>query len=186
MELRLPLLPEPSPDDANLVAAMAEGDRAALAALYECYSGVMLAVGVRILRDLSEAEELLHEVFVEAFRAAGAYDRARGSVRTWLTLRMRSRCLDRVKSAGRSRRVGLDDVAPARMVAPVESGTGDERRVTEALAALPPDQRIVLELGYFEGLSSTEIAARLGVPVGTVKSRTAAALARLRVTMGVT
>lgn len=163
---------------------MADGDRSALAALYQSYSDVMLAVGVRILRDRSEAEELLHEVFVEAFRAAAAYDRARGSVRTWLTLRMRSRCLDRVKSAGRSRRVGLDDVAPARMVAPVETGSGDERRVAEALAALPPDQRAVLELAYFEGLSSTEIAARLGVPVGTVKSRTAAALGRLRVAMG--
>lgn len=186
LERRLTLLPPPTLEDAELVAAMADGDRSALASLYTNYAGVMLAIGVRILRDRSEAEELLHEVFVEAFRAASAYDPRRGSVRTWLTLRMRSRCLDRVKSAGRSRRVALDDVAPARMVAPAETGSGDERRVAEALAALPPDQRTALELAYFEGLSSTEIAARLGVPVGTVKSRTAAAIARLRVAMGAT
>ncbi len=170
--------------DSELVTAMAEGDRSALAELYGRYSGLMLAIGVRVLRERREAEEVLHDAFVEAFRSAAGYDPARGSVRTWLLVRMRSRSLDRVKSAGRSRRVALDELALARLPAPAEGSTGDERRVAEALVQLPRDQRVVIELAYFDGLSSTEIAARLGVPVGTVKSRTAAALGKLRTAWG--
>ncbi len=172
------------PDDGVLVASMALGDRRALGDLYDRYAPLCLAVGRRILGDQAESEEVMHEVFVEAFRAAATYQQERGSVRTWLTLRMRSRCLDRVKSAGRSRRVGLEDVAPGRMVAPAVGATGDERRVAEVLLTLPPDQRLVIELAYFDGLSSSEIAERVGVPLGTVKSRTAAALAKLRAAMG--
>ncbi len=175
---------QPEPADAELVAAMAEGDRSAFATLYGRYAGVMLAVGVRVLRERREAEEVLHDVFLEAFRAAAAYEPSRGSVRTWLLLRMRSRSLDRVKSAGRSRRVSLDELTLARLPMPVGTASGDERRVAEVLVQLPRDQRVVIELAYFDGLSSTEIAARIGVPVGTVKSRTAAALARLRTAMG--
>ncbi len=172
------------PDDGVLVASMALGDRRALGELYDRYAPLCLAVGRRILRDQAESEEVMHEVFVEAFRAAATYQRERGSVRTWLGLRMRSRCLDRVKSAGRSRRVGLDDVAPGRMVAPSTGASGDERRIADVLATLPPDQRLVIELAYFDGLSSSEIAERVGVPLGTVKSRTAAALAKLRAALG--
>jgi RNA polymerase sigma-70 factor, ECF subfamily len=172
------------PEDAALVAEMVEGNRAALATLYSRYSGLMLAVGVRVLRDRGEAEEVLHDVFVEAFRSADSYDARRGSVRTWLLVRMRSRSLDRVKSAGRARRVSLDEQALARLPSPEKSGTGDERRIAEVLVQLPRDQRLVVELAYFDGLSSSEIAARLGVPIGTVKSRTAAALSKLRSAMG--
>src|SRR5688572_30117813 len=90
-------------DDVDLVIAVAEGDREALALVYDRHSGPMLAVGVRIVRDRGEAEEILHDVFLEAWKRAGDYDPSRGTVRTWLMLRMRSRCLDYVKSAGRSR-----------------------------------------------------------------------------------
>jgi len=171
-------------EDVVLVQAMAAGDREALAELYRRYASVMLGVGCRILRDRAEAEEVAHEVWVEAFHAARAYEAGRGSPRTWLLVRMRSRSLDRVKSAGRSRRCGLDELEPHRLIAPAAGLSGDERRLAEALVALPPDQRVVLELAYFDGLSSTEIATRLGVPVGTVKSRTAAALGKLRGALG--
>ena len=137
-----------------------------------------------MLRERREAEEVLHDVFVEAFRSAGAYDASRGSVRTWLLLRMRSRSLDRVKSAGRSRRVSLEESSLARIPAAGTPGSGDERRIAEVLVQLPRDQRIVIELSYFDGLSSSEIAERLGVPLGTVKSRTAAALTKLRAALG--
>lgn len=168
-------------DDVELVIAAAAGERPALAALYDRHAGVMLALGVRILRDRGEAEEVLHDVFLEAWKRAGDYDPSRGSVRTWLTLRMRSRCLDLVKSAGRSRTraagASLEGVAGS---AEPEASGPDRTKVRGALAALPDDQRTILELGYFGGLSCSEMAEELGIPIGTVKSRLHAALTKLR------
>lgn len=165
------------PGDPDLVAALVAGDREALGTLYARHGGTLLAVAVRVLGDVAEAEEVVHEVFVEAWRLAEQYDPRRGSVRAWLVTRARSRALDRAKTPARSRRSDLDAVAEPAEPAPA---TFDGGRVHRALAALTAPQREVLELGYFEGLSSTEISARLGVPVGTVKSRVAAGLQRLR------
>jgi RNA polymerase sigma-70 factor (ECF subfamily) len=172
--------------DGALVVAIAGGDRKALARLYHRYAASLMAVAQRILGDRREAEDLLHDVFLEVWRHASHYDAARGTVRAWLLMRMRSRSLDRRKSAGFSRSVPLEErrteePAPTRddpALAP------DRSRVRRALAELPDEHRVVLELGYFEGLSSSEIAARLELPVGTVKSRVAAALARLRAGLG--
>ncbi len=170
------------PDDTALVIAVARGQRDALAALYDRYAGVMLGLGLKLLRDRGEAQEILHDVFLEAWKRAGDYDPSRGSVRTWLMLRMRSRCLDRIKSAGRSRTSSAGDdleryvgSEPARAAVAV-----DASRVHGALAALPDEQRVILELGYFSGLSCSEIADHEGIPIGTVKSRLHAALKKLR------
>jgi RNA polymerase sigma-70 factor (ECF subfamily) len=169
--------------DALLVRGIAEGDRQALARLYDRYAGHMLALGQRILGERREAEDLLHDVFLEVWRQAGAYDAERGSVRAWLLMRMRSRALDRRKAAGFARVVSLEE---RRLPEPASPGgedpllAPDREAVRRALSALPTEQRQVLELGYFEGLSSSEIAERIGAPIGTVKSRVAAALARLR------
>ena len=167
-------------EDAGLVKAIAAGDRKALAQLYGRFAPCMTALAQRILGERREAEDLLHDVFLEVWRQAAQFDPERGTVRAWLLMRMRSRSLDRRKSAGFSRVVSLeeqkDDVrAPAE-----DAFAADRNAVRRALAQLPDDQRQVLELGYFEGLSSTEIAARISVPVGTVKSRVAAALTKLR------
>jgi RNA polymerase sigma-70 factor (ECF subfamily) len=164
--------------DAALVAGMARGDRAALAELYERHSGLLLGLALRIVRERREAEDLLHDVFLEAWRAAKDFDPKRGRVRTWLTIRMRSRALDLQKSARVSRNTGD---AGLELVADASARTSpDHARVRDALAALAPEQRKVLELAYFEGLSCTEIAARVSIPVGTVKSRLATGLHRLR------
>ena len=177
--------PAGGPDpDVELVRAVARGDRSALAALYDRYSPIMFALALRIVRERREAEDLLHDVFLEVWRSAKAYDPERGRVRTWLTIRMRSRALDLQKSARVSRNVGddslLDRVAADGNVAE----SPDRARVRTALAALPTEQRQVLELGYFDGLSCSEIADRLGTPIGTVKSRVAAALSKLRQSLG--
>ena len=168
-------------EDARLVAAMAEGDRNALAALYERHSGVLLGLALRIVRDRREAEDLLHDVLLEAWRAAKDFDPNRGRVRTWLAIRMRSRALDLQKSARVSRNAGdaglealVDDARP----------TPDHARIRTAVGQLNDDQRKVVELAYFEGLSCSEIAAHIAIPIGTVKSRLAAGLQRLRATMG--
>jgi RNA polymerase sigma-70 factor, ECF subfamily len=174
---------EPSnAQDAALVLAIARGDREALAQLYDHYAGILMAVGQRILHERREAEDLLHDVFLEVWRQAADYDAERGTVRAWLLLRMRSRALDRRKSAGYARVVSIEErrVPEDTRVGEDPVLSPDREAVRRALAELPADQRQVLELGYFEGLSSSEIAARIDAPVGTVKSRVAAALAKLR------
>lgn len=168
-------------EDVRDVAEVARGDRGALARLYERHAPRMLAIGERIVGDRREAEDLLHDVFVEVWRHAGDYDPERASVKAWLYLRMRSRCLDRVRSAAWARtRTQAED--PRREAqAPPSNGKGSEgSTVRRALSELPQEQRAVLLLGYYEGLSSAEIAERLELPVGTVKSRVAAAMSKLR------
>src|ERR1044071_320661 len=170
----------PSDDAADevLVAAMAAGDRAALATLYERHASLLLGLALRIVRERREAEDLLHDVFLEAWRTASAFDPKRGRVRTWLAIRMRSRALDLQKSARVSRNTG--DAGLDLLVDDAEATSPDHGRVRSALAELGQDQRRVLELAYFEGLSCSEIAKRAAIPVGTVKSRIAAGLERLR------
>ncbi len=169
-------------EDAALVAAMAAGDRAALATLYERHASLLFGIALKIVRERREAEDLLHDVFLEAWRSARDFDPKRGRVRTWLAIRMRSRALDHQKSARVSRNAGdagIEVVPDDR-----ETQSPDHGRVRAALGSLADDQRRVLELAYFEGLSCSEIAERIKIPIGTVKSRLAAGLARLRAGMG--
>lgn len=179
----LPADPSAALEDVAIVHAIARGDREALAQLYDRHAGVMLALAQRIVGRGAEAEDVIHDVFLEAWRHAADYDRGRGSVKSWLLLRTRSRSLDVQKSARVSKHAGaLEDS----WLAQLSDGNGDETgapdraRLRSVLIALPAEQREVLLLGYFEGLSSSEIAERVGIPLGTVKSRVAAALTALR------
>ncbi len=164
---------------------VASGDQSALGDLYDRHGPTMMAIGLKILKNPREAEDLLHDVFVEAWKRANTYDPGRGSVRAWLCLRMRSRCLDRVKSARWNRSQPLPE-RESHMGPGSETSAetmADASRLKAALAELPEEQRVVLILGYFEGLSSSEIAVRLGVPIGTVKSRVAAAMGKMKKAM---
>lgn len=173
-------------EDVLLVRAIAGGDRQALATLYDRYASVLLALALRIIRDRREAEDLLHDVFLEVWRSARDYDLTRGRVRTWLIIRMRSRALDVTRSARVSRRSGDAEVIDRMPAESDVGGSPDRQRVRAALAALAAEQRQVLELAYYEGQSCSEIAERIGIPIGTVKSRLAAALGKLRHTLGAT
>ena len=170
-------------DDQRLVLALADGDGAALGELFSRHAGALLALARRMVG--SEADDLVHDVFVEAWRHAAAYDPARASVRTWLLVRCRSRALDRLRSAKARGAVLQAGVA---LGTPPEAASAaasiDGARAWGLLLSLPSPQRAVIELAYFGGLSASEIAASLGVPVGTVKSRTAAALRALRGLLG--
>ncbi|HKO51208.1 MAG TPA: sigma-70 family RNA polymerase sigma factor [Polyangiaceae bacterium] len=174
--------PEPESDEA-LVRASANGDTRALASLYDRHAPLMLGLARRIVIGKSEAEDIVHDVFVEAWRRAADYDENRGSVKAWLLLRTRSRAIDFRKSAGVARTVPSGDgdwlaaLADPRADA---SEAPDRLRLRQLLSALNDEQREVLYLGYFEGLSSSEIATTIGIPIGTVKSRVAAALNALR------
>lgn len=169
--------------DGELLAAMTRGDSDALGHLYDRYSSLLLATAIRILGGRREAEDLVHDVLMEVWQKCGDYDPDRGSVRTWVLIRLRSRALDRCRRAGRVKIETiedrtLDELGPAHGEEPGQNL--DHGRVRRALQELPTAQRQVLELAYFEGLSASEIAERLAVPIGTVKSRTAAGLAKLR------
>ena len=162
---------------------MARGNAAALGQLYDRHVAALVALAARILGRGAEVEDLVHEVFLETWRRAADYDAGRASVRGWLLLRTRSRALDLRKSARISRRVGDGDGAWLEQLSAegADPTLGAERgQLQRALHALTAEQRQVLLLGYFEGRSSSEIAELLGIPVGTVKSRVATALAQLR------
>jgi RNA polymerase sigma-70 factor (ECF subfamily) len=167
--------------DVELLTQVARGDHAALGALYDLYAPIMLAIGVRMLKVRSEAEDVVHDSFIEIWKKAGDYDPRRGRVKTWILLRMRSRCLDRLKSARMTRCESLDakELKPGKIDSKAESVV-DGNIVRQAVDALPSIHRDVLALGYFEGLSSSEMAERLDIPIGTVKSRIRAAMNTMR------
>lgn len=174
--------------DAALLSSMTRGSRDALAKLYARHAPTLLALGRAILGDPAEAEDLVHDVFLEAWRQATTYDEVRGSVKIWLSMKTRSRALDRIKSRRRRRDVlasdGVSALTHSHQSSSADGDFADRRSLLGALGGIEETQREVLELGYFADLSATEIAERLNLPLGTVKSRTRAALATLRTIFG--
>jgi RNA polymerase sigma-70 factor (ECF subfamily) len=168
--------------DKNLVAAMAAGDRDAIGALYDLYAPRMLAAAVKMLGDQRSAQDLVHDVFLEAWLHADDYDSERGSLRSWLLLRLRSRALDRLGAAEVARTQSLEDgglpVAESTLGPAIEQA--DRISLGDAVARLDADVREVLELTYFRGLTARAIAARMTIPEGTVRSRLARGLRELR------
>jgi RNA polymerase sigma-70 factor (ECF subfamily) len=166
--------------DAELLRETALGSREALATLYDRHSSIMLGVAVKMLRSRRDAEEIVHDVFLEAWSHAGDYDAERSSVKTWLLLRLRSRCLDLMRSAAWTRTAGFDSEDAQESVPPESSRSVDGSRAAELLRQLPEPQRDVLALAYFGDLSMSEIAEALSLPIGTVKSRAARGLAEIK------
>ncbi len=152
-----------------------------MGALYDRHAGAMLALALRWCPDRASAEDLVQDVFVEAWRKIRAYDPTRGSVRSWLITTLRSRSLDRRRSLARSR----EDLVDARAdgVTSPAAHSGERADLTARLAGLGEAQQQVIRLAYFEGWTMQEIADQLGQPIGTVKARLSRALARLRAQM---
>lgn len=166
--------------DRALLANVTAGSREALGQLYDRFAPRMLALALRILGTRRDAEDLLHDVFLEVWRRAADYDPDRGEVATWLLLRVRSRAIDRLRLSGarlQSAEVVESLVGPGRDNPALEPERAQLRR---ALERLPESQAEALIYAYYGGLTCREIAERQGVPLGTVKSRLAAAMARLR------
>ena len=157
----------------------------ALAELYDRFAPLLLPLARRILGSTAEAEELIQDTFLRVWNDPGRYDPARSSLSTWLILLTRSRAIDRLRTRKVVERVHeASQLERPEHASPeaAESVLSLERRVRvrRELDQLPAEQRQVLELAFFEGLSQTEIAARTGIPLGTVKTRTLLAMRKLR------
>jgi RNA polymerase sigma-70 factor, ECF subfamily len=170
----------------DLVGQIAQGDQAALAHLYDTTNRLVFGLILRVLGETGAAEEVLLDVYTQVWRQAATYDIQRGSPLAWLTTIARSRAIDRLRSGWQTqqRQESLDVVTDRETAAasPEEATVLSERQrlVKQALAQLSPEQREVIELAYYSGLSHTEIAAKLGQPLGTVKTRTRLGMLKLR------
>ena len=172
--------------DRDLIDRVSGGDHAAFAELYRRYSPSAFGLANRILGDQTMAEEVLQEVFLSVWRRAGAFDPARGSVRSWLFAQIHHRSVDVVRREEAERRRSRATVEPEATEEDVEDVIEESwlsarrEHVKSALTGLPPEQRQVIELAYYSGMTQTQVADAMGVPLGTVKSRTLAAMRRLR------
>ncbi|MEO6057253.1 MAG: sigma-70 family RNA polymerase sigma factor [Gemmatimonadales bacterium] len=187
-------MPDPasrSSVDGECVARAARGDEQAIGQLYDRYGSVLYAVAHRITGQRADAEEVVLEAFAQAWREAPRFEAGRGSVAGWLTMIARSRALDLVRARSRRDRITATAAADRPDASPAMSSyrpdpasalDHDERRrqVGMALETLSPPQRQAIELAYFEGLSQSEIAARLQEPLGTVKTRVRLGMQKLR------
>ncbi len=178
---------EPSPlnrsdagDEMRLVARIRAGDQQAMSELYDCYGKVVYAVSLRVLQDAAAAEDVLQDVFLQLWRNPDAFDASRGSLAAWLAVIARHRAIDRLRK--RRPEVDIEDCVIA---AGPDLRDETERalvieKVRVVLAEMNPDQRKVLELAFFQGLTHTEIAAKTGEPLGTIKTRIRSGLQLLR------
>ena len=180
--------------DVELVLRMQSGDERALGAFYDRWYPAVSALAARMLKSADDVEDVVEETFWQAWRQASRFAAERGSVATWLLTIARSRALDRLRATRRLREETLEEnrgearegsSAAASVAAPNDPSRDVEQReraaiVRAALSELPTEQREALELGYFGGLSQSEIAERTGQPLGTIKTRMRLAMMKLR------
>lgn len=178
-----PMQPVP---DSTLIERMMAGDEGALSAVYDRYSAMLFGMLLRILRDAQAAEEVLQDVFLQLWRSAAQFDAGRGSLPAWLLVIGRNRAISRLRGRG-SREVLEEEegdyagtFVSAHNIEDEASRAELRESLAAALATLPAEQRQAVELAYFEGMTQTEIAARTGSPLGTVKTRVRTAMQSLK------
>ena len=171
--------------DAAILRRIVGRDPHGIELLYERYSGVAFALAYRLIGERGGAEDVVQEAFLNIWRQGASYDTRRGTVRTWLLTIVHHRAIDQIRSAKSKSRADtvIDDALPL----PAKEDTWTEvvqglehERVRQAMATLPPEQRQVVDLAYYGGFTQTEIAQRVGIPLGTVKGRMRLALDKLR------
>ena len=170
----------------ELIKKVSEGDQSALATLYDATNRLIFGLIVRILGDRATAEEVLLDVYTQVWRQAASYDRKRGAPLAWFMTIARSRAIDRLRSGKKEQqsKEPLDSIGEVKDTnqSPEQNTVLSERKnlVRSALDKLSPEQREVIELAYYSGLSHSEIATQLGQPLGTVKTRTRLGMIKLR------
>ena len=169
-------------DDGELMLRMVAGDESALGALYDRYAGMLYSFALRMSQDAHSAEEAVQNTFLAAWRNASAFDPRRGKASTWLVAILKNQVRDQMRKSKR-RESFIADLELDEALRSAEADHLDARlqagEVREALRSLPEEQRLVVELTYFWGLTHREAAAFLRVPLGTVKSRLRLAIERL-------
>lgn len=176
-------------DDSALARRIASGDREAVGALYDRYSGVAMAVAMKVVRDRAQAEDVVHDGFVAAWQKIGRFDASRGTLRSWLLTVVRNRAIDRVRARRPSMDVDTaDDLSLLRTGAnPTQDDVMQQisaDQVRDAIAALPDEQRTAIQLAYFSGHTYREIADITGVARGTACGRLRLAMTKLRASLG--
>jgi RNA polymerase sigma-70 factor, ECF subfamily len=179
-------------DDNTLIEQIAQRDQAALSTLYDRYARIIYAIAFRSLRSAEESEEVVLDVFAQVWRIADRYAPRKSRADTWIFMLARSRVLDRLRKL-QSRKPSSGEVldiaeiqVPSSGVDPIDAAVVSERReqVRSVLGQLPNEQRLVLELAYYKGLSHSEIAQTTGISLGTVKTRIRLGLNKLRSALG--
>lgn len=173
--------------DEALVALAARSDDAALAELYDRFGRIAYGLALRVVRDAALAEDAVQEAFLAIWRSAPRFAAERAKASTWILTLVHRRAVDLVRREERRRAEPLDEQAESAQATPGSLGADDEvwlrlerERVRGALETLPDQQREAIELAYFGGFTQSELAERLGLPLGTIKSRMFAGLSRLR------
>jgi RNA polymerase sigma-70 factor (ECF subfamily) len=168
--------------DEAVVALAARSDEVAFAELYDRYGSVAYGLALRVLRDETLAQDAVQDAFLAIWRGAARFLPERGKASTWILTLVHRRAVDLVRRENRRRADPLDEREPAATEAPVEDVAWlrlERERVQEALRKLPDPQREAIELAYYGGFTQSELAERLGLPLGTIKSRMFAGLTRL-------
>jgi RNA polymerase sigma-70 factor, ECF subfamily len=174
--------------DAEIIHRIRAGDRSAFLEFYDRCAPLLLSVAARILNDRREAEDVLQDVFTQVWHKSAGYDAGLGSLSAWAVALTRNKAIDRIRASTRRRRLIEEIAISAEGGAEAPAPTANEwlhgreraTRIRAALAELSPDQREVIELAYFAGLSQSEIATRLDQPLGTIKARIRRGMLRLR------
>jgi RNA polymerase sigma-70 factor (ECF subfamily) len=186
-----PHVPEPN-QDAELIARIRGGERAAFVTFYDRYSMLLLSVAAQVLGERKEAEDVLQEVMLVIWNRSGDYDPQLGTLASWAVAVTRNKALDRLRARARRLRLVQEFAVQAENPGASASPSANEvlhgreraELLHEAMKSLPPDQRSAIELAFFSGLSQSDIATRLQQPLGTVKARIRRGMLRLRELLG--
>jgi RNA polymerase sigma-70 factor (ECF subfamily) len=172
-------------EDRELVGRVVAGDARAFEAIYDRHSAQVFGLAMRVTGRQRAAEEATQDAFLSLWRTPGSYDEDRGTLKTWLLSMVRNRSIDWLRREARhDRDLQIDDALAGGLEAGEDTeeqvvGREDSRHTRQLLTSLPPEQRQVIELSYFKGLTHSEIAAKVGIPLGTVKGRQRLALTKL-------
>src|SRR3954465_2025937 len=167
----------------GMIAGVRAGRESAMTQLYDRYSAIVYSVALRVLGDTGAAEDVVQEIFLQLWRKPESFDASRGSLAAWLAVIARHRAIDALRK--RKPETDIAEVGIA-LDLDLEEEAGRKiaiEKVRNSLASMPPEQRKAIDLAFFEGLTHSEVAARTGEPLGTVKTRIRSALITLRKTM---
>jgi RNA polymerase sigma-70 factor (ECF subfamily) len=175
---------QPDSGDSKLITGIRAGDESAMAQVYDRYSQIVYSVALRVLGDTGSAEDVMQEIFMQLWRNPQSFDGNRGSLGAWLAVIARHRAIDQLRK--RKPETDFEDVVVS-VQADLESETDKSiflAKVRGLLGEMPADQRKALELAFFEGLTHSEVAQKMGEPLGTVKTRIRAGLIAMRKALG--